>query len=32
VKMTNTRYSSIGKQLFIVPNSSQVTQSNNTEY
>jgi pectate lyase C len=32
VKMTNTRYSNIGKQLFIVPNSSQVTESNNTEY
>jgi pectate lyase C len=32
VKMTNTRYSHIGKQLFIVPNSSQVTASNNTEY
>ena len=32
VKLTNTRYSHIGKQLFIVPNSSQVTASNNTEY
>lgn len=32
VKMTNTRYSRIGDSLFIVPNSSQVTASNNTEY
>jgi pectate lyase C len=32
VKMTNTLYSGIGKQLFIVPSSSQVTQSNNVQY
>ena len=32
VRMTNTRYSKIGKQPFLVPNRSQVSESNNTQY
>ena len=32
VTMTNTRYSNIGKELFIVPNMSQVKQSGNSKY
>ncbi|WP_437585553.1 hypothetical protein [Sorangium sp. So ce1000] len=32
VTMTNTRYSDIGKQLFIGVSSSKITTSNNSEY
>ncbi|WP_275976858.1 pectate lyase [Polyangium aurulentum] len=32
VKMTNTKYSKIGKQLFMGVDSKNITQSNNTQY
>jgi pectate lyase C len=32
VRMTNTRYSGIGKEPFLVPNKSQVSESGNTKY
>jgi hypothetical protein len=32
VRMSNSRYSKIGKQPFIVPSRSQVAESGNTQY
>jgi pectate lyase C len=32
VKMTNTRYSQIGDQLFVGVSPANITQSNNMEY
>lgn len=32
VTMTNTRYHNIGKQLFMIPNPANVTESGNTRY